>query len=226
MEKYTPLQQKAYEYLKEQIFSGRFEKGRFYSESKIAAETGFSRTPIKDALTRLCHDKYIDIIPSKGFRLHVITADDIRNSYQLRTAIEGYSAANIASEMGTEKAEKTVEALKASIEHMAEIIDKEDRLSDFLKDDMDFHRIMVEYLNNEEILDLSASYDHRQHDYALKTYMLPERKQSAYEEHLKIYDAIKKGSMMEAFGALKYHLDKTCEISLLLMEKSGNKQIF
>ena len=62
MEKYKPLQYKAYEYLKEKILNGSFEYGKFYSESGVAAETGFSRTPIKDALTRLCHDKYIDII--------------------------------------------------------------------------------------------------------------------------------------------------------------------
>ena len=83
MEKYTPLQEKAYQYLKEEILKGRFQYGKFYSETKIAAETGLSRTPIKDALTRLCHAKYVDIVPSKGFCLHKITKDDIKNSYEL-----------------------------------------------------------------------------------------------------------------------------------------------
>ena len=35
MEKYTPLQQRAYEYLKDQILNGKLEYGKFYSENKM-----------------------------------------------------------------------------------------------------------------------------------------------------------------------------------------------
>ena len=59
---YTPLQQKAYEYLLNLIRTGGLEPGVIYSETKLAGEIGISRTPFKDALVRLSQDKYIVIL--------------------------------------------------------------------------------------------------------------------------------------------------------------------
>ena len=92
MAKYTPLQEKAYQYLKEKINRGELEHGKFYSETKMAAEIGISRTPFKDALVRLSQDRYIDIVPSRGFCLHALSLQDITNTYQSRTAVEGFCA--------------------------------------------------------------------------------------------------------------------------------------
>ena len=72
MSNYTPLQEKAYAYLKKQIIEGKLEPNVVYSETKIAAGIGVSRTPMKDALVRLQQDKYVDILPSRGFCLHVL----------------------------------------------------------------------------------------------------------------------------------------------------------
>lgn len=217
MEKYTPLQQRAYAYLKEQILNGKLEYGKFYSENKIVVETGFSRTPIKDALTRLCHDKYIDIIPSKGFCLHVISAEDIRNSYQLRTAIEGFCAATLATAYDTIAAKEVIANMKNALDKMKEAIDNNMEIKDFASVDMEFHRSMLSFLKNPEIIELSESYEHRQYEYAIKTFELKGRLNSAYEEHVEIYKAIEKGMMTEAYVALKKHMDKTCEISLSLI---------
>ena len=68
MPNYEPLQERAFTYLKKLIASGGLTPGVIYSETRIASEIGISRTPVKDALVRLSQDKYIDIIPSKGFR--------------------------------------------------------------------------------------------------------------------------------------------------------------
>ena len=92
MAKYTPLQEKAYEFLKNKITRGELEHGKFYSETKMAAEIGISRTPFKDALVRLSQDRYIDIVPSRGFCLHALSCRDIINTYQSRTAVEGFCA--------------------------------------------------------------------------------------------------------------------------------------
>ena len=224
MEKYKPLQYKAYEYLKEKILNGSFEYGKFYSESGVAAETGFSRTPIKDALTRLCHDKYIDIIPSKGFCLHIISAEDIRNSYQLRTAIEGFCASALAEKMGSKKAEKILMKMRKNLEDMYVAIQENVSLTEFVSIDMQFHGIMVDFAENTEFNDLAESYNHRQYEYALKTFEEDGRIQSAYEEHKVIYEKIAKGKFTEAYEALKNHMDKTCDISLKIMAMDDDEK--
>lgn len=67
---YTLLQEEAYTHIKEQILSGALREELIYSETKIAAMIGISRTPVKDALVRLSQERLVDILPSRGFRLH------------------------------------------------------------------------------------------------------------------------------------------------------------
>ena len=50
---YTLLQEEAYAHIKEQILTGALQEDQIYSETRIAAMIGISRTPVKDALVRL-----------------------------------------------------------------------------------------------------------------------------------------------------------------------------
>ena len=63
---YTLLQEEAYTHIKEQILSGALREELIYSETKIAAMIGISRTPVKDALVRLSQERLVDILPSRG----------------------------------------------------------------------------------------------------------------------------------------------------------------
>ena len=74
---YTLLQEEAYTHIKEQILSGALREEQIYSETKIAAMIGISRTPVKDALVRLSQERLVDILPSRGFRLHRMSEADI-----------------------------------------------------------------------------------------------------------------------------------------------------
>ena len=64
------LQEQAYLHLKKLIIECKLEPDVIYSETKMCSELGVSRTPFKVALARLSQDKYIDIIPGRGFCLH------------------------------------------------------------------------------------------------------------------------------------------------------------
>ena len=89
MKPILPLQLVAYEHLKDMILNDTFDYGVVYSETKLSKEIGVSRTPLRDAIQRLVQEKYIDIIPSKGFQLHQMDEKDIIETYQFRSALEG-----------------------------------------------------------------------------------------------------------------------------------------
>ena len=72
--------------------------GRFVGK-RLAKELGISRTPFRDAIHRLAQEGYIDIIPSKGFRLHQITERDVIETFQIRTALETYCTMQIARDV-------------------------------------------------------------------------------------------------------------------------------
>ena len=118
MSGYRPLQENALEELRKRLAAGEFAPGVVYSESRIASELGISRTPVKDALVRLAQDRYIDILPSRGFRLHEMSDQDVQETFQLRTAIEGFCAISLARERGTDTGKETITLMQKSLESM------------------------------------------------------------------------------------------------------------
>lgn len=79
-----PLQLKAYDYIKDLILTHQLRDDEIYSETKIAKELGISRTPLRDAIHHLVEEGYIDIIPSKGFKLHKMTKQDVLDTFQIK----------------------------------------------------------------------------------------------------------------------------------------------
>ena len=92
----------AYEHIKNMVLEGKMEYGEIYSETKIAKEIGISRTPVRDAIQYLSQEKYIDILPNKGFCLHKMGIQDFVDTNQIRTAIEGYCGREIAQKADLE----------------------------------------------------------------------------------------------------------------------------
>ena len=96
MSDYKTLNDRAYEHLRAMIYNRELEFRRVYSETRLAAALSVSRTPIRDALNRLAQERYIDILPNRGFMLHTPTQADIMEAYHVRMMIEGYCAQEVA----------------------------------------------------------------------------------------------------------------------------------
>lgn len=212
MEVKKTLQVQAYEYIKNMILTGELEYDAIYSETKIAKEIGISRTPMRDAIQYLSQERYIDIIPNKGFQLHRMSMDDFIQTYQIRTAIEGYCARQLAMESEEEQGRKTIDLLsyflfkqKAEIEGSVEL---------YLDADTGFHKVLVEYMNNQELTKLFDTYIYRMRNMALHSLRHQGRRKSAYEEHLEIYEEIKKGNSIEAYEKIVVHMANPKNISV------------
>ena len=223
MKSYQPLQEKAYEYIKNKILNGEMEQNVFYSESQIGRELEISRTPIKDALGRLSQDRFIDIIPSKGFRLHTLSVDDIWATYQSRSAIEGFCAVFLSQNRESEHGTETIEKLKNSLDKMKQAIDEGDELTNILNYDLEFHKVLVDFSENQELIAMFESYNHRLYTIAKESLETPGRPDIAYKEHFDIYNAIVSGSKlnnMDAYQKVLHHMEMSRDIALDLMQKN------
>ena len=56
----------AYSVLEEQIVTLRLAPGAVWSETRLAGELGFGRTPVREALQRLARESLVLILPRKG----------------------------------------------------------------------------------------------------------------------------------------------------------------
>ena len=135
----------AYEHIKNMVLEGKMEYGEIYSETKIAKEIGISRTPVRDAIQYLSQEKYIDILPNKGFCLHKMGIQDFVDTNQIRTAIEGYCGREIAQKADLEETKETFDLLESFLKQQKEALEQES-VTGFFEADMQFHIQLVSHI--------------------------------------------------------------------------------
>ncbi len=142
------LKDEAYAYITNMIYEGKIKYGEIYFINDIAAELEMSRTPVRDAIHMLSDEKRIDILPSRGFRLHYISEDEIEQMYHFSRAIEGYCAACLAKKFKLEGLSSDIVQLKELLEKMRD--SDLDRISfgDFYFLDNEWHRVLIESIFN------------------------------------------------------------------------------
>ena len=86
------LSEQAYFVIRERILSGEIPLGAAVSRRKLAAELGMSLLPVAEALQQLESDGLVESRPRVGTRVCQPTADEIREHYEVREALESQAA--------------------------------------------------------------------------------------------------------------------------------------
>ena len=86
--KTVSLANQVFERIEYSILSGEYAIGEVISEKRLAAELGVSRTPIREALSRLAAEGLIEDSPN-GTVVVGITDKDVDDFYELKRRIEG-----------------------------------------------------------------------------------------------------------------------------------------
>ena len=201
-----PLQTKAYDHIKDLILKDAFAYDTIYSETKISKEIGVSRTPMRDALHRLAQERYIDIIPSKGFCIHQMTKQDIIETFQIRSAIEGYCMVQIAKDFKEDWSQKLFRELDFLMERQIKILETNRDISAFVEYDNQFHIAIVASLNNRTFQELFGSYLFQIKRLAVLSLGHPGRMQETIEEHSAILKAMRSGNLAEIYSVTMNHM--------------------
>jgi len=73
--------------LKQLIINGELRAGERILETDLATRFNVSRAPVRDSLRMLHKDGFIDIIPRRGAQVHLPTAADVSNLYEIRAEL-------------------------------------------------------------------------------------------------------------------------------------------
>jgi len=107
--------------LRELVLKGQFPPGEHVSEPQLVARLGVSRTPVREALSRLAHEGLLYKVGTGRYRVREFTMSDVRDAIELRGVLEG-TAARLAAErlMKTEELESicSVQARLDAIKHI------------------------------------------------------------------------------------------------------------
>lgn len=78
----------AYTIIKERLINCIYEPGSFLNEAQLAADLGCSRTPVREAISRLEFDNLVTVVPKKGIHVSDISLTDVQQIFQARLEIE------------------------------------------------------------------------------------------------------------------------------------------
>ena len=194
---YTPLQQKAYEYLKDKVVSGKLDKGQVYSESYFAKELKMSRTPVREALQRLVQEGYIDVLPSRGFVVsHYANHRDEPETVWLLSLLRENLVMQRQCQTGS-------------------LV-----LSDFYKFDYEFHRLLIVHMNNSWFNEAFEKYAHTFETMTRMTMNCEDRICRSINEHEEICTIIEQGGSREVFDWMYRHVAFPTTVMLGMLKNS------
>jgi DNA-binding GntR family transcriptional regulator len=138
-ERSRPAYHQSYEIIRDRILNGEIPGGTKIVEEKIAAELGVSRTPIRESLRKLEHE---GLIVNK--RVVKPTEKDLRNMFQVRILLEGYSAQCAASYLKENELDSLFECVE---------VGRKGTIEEIMSANEHFHEIIVNASNNTVMID-------------------------------------------------------------------------
>ena len=84
----TNLTDRIYLQLKQDIFSFRLLPGDRFSENEIAERVEASRTPVREALTRLQREGFVDVSFRSGWQVKPFDFNQFEQLYDVRIVLE------------------------------------------------------------------------------------------------------------------------------------------
>lgn len=208
------LKEQAYSYIKNLIVNNQLEYGVIYSETKLSKEIHISRTPCRDAIHLLAQEDYIDIIPSKGFRLHRITEKDLNETYQMRSAIECYCTRYLAKHHKEEKAQECFLRLDELLEQMKSTMEHSHSIDEFWVHDRMFHLEIINSLENSMFSEMFERYMHKITCQAKQSLHSARRMENTYAEHRNILCAMREGQVETVTDLTLLHMNNQYDINI------------
>ncbi len=84
--------EKAYETIRDGIVRGIYPQGSHITAQSLAAASGLSRTPVREAMRRLHAEGLIKFIANRGAFVSSWSESEIHQIYELRVLLEGFAA--------------------------------------------------------------------------------------------------------------------------------------
>jgi DNA-binding GntR family transcriptional regulator len=193
-----------YQEIKWRIVYGKYGPGAHLSEATLARVHRASRTPIREALSRLSEDGYVEWVPGRGFVIAPVTVTMIRNTFQLRRLLEGTAAA-LAAESATPE---EIRQMRSLADYHYQERDPESYRAALARN-LAFHLAVAEASHNDLLADM-VQYCLMQLDRVLSlgADFGPFREGST-EEHEAVVDAVERRDAKKARRAIERHLDRT-----------------
>jgi DNA-binding GntR family transcriptional regulator len=195
-----PLYARVHTRLEALIVGRVLHPGARIAEGDLAERMGVSRGPIREALQILARDGFVDLRPRQGAFVHVPTAKEIADFFNVRRALEVESAALAADRVQPDQAKELYELIdiaSAMLESGSDPTAQRDRAG--------MHAKIAEIAGNPLLARMLSTLGRRSDWYSPPFEVGTRRK--AWMQHRDIADAIAAQDRERAVAMMSKHID-------------------
>ena len=216
LDRSRPLRDQIYPLVRGLILSGIIKPGEVIDEKAIAAQLDVSRTPVREAVKRLSDEHLVDVVAQSGTRASRMDRKAIDESFLIRRALEMESAAQAATNMSQEHADRLHDILAR---HERAV---EKRLfAEAIAQDDAFHHAITQ-ISDLPLLWSTIEISKAQLD-RCRHMMVPRAGQAeaTLEQHREIIRGLNSRDPAKAAAAMKAHLDAAYRSTVAVLDGPG-----
>ena len=179
------LGDQVFDQLEMDILSGTLARDSIVTEKELAEHLGVSRTPVREAITRLEQENMVEDL-GKGIRIVGITDSEAEYIYVIREKLEGMAAAEAAVHITDEQ----LTAMKDILDYHEFLLEKGDT-EKMRECDNEFHELLYKSSDNAVLISILVPLHRKVQRYRKMTIRKKDRAAQSIREHIKIYEALK-----------------------------------
>jgi DNA-binding GntR family transcriptional regulator len=191
-----------YAWIKQQVINGFMLPGERILEDEVARTFNISKTPVREALSRLAGDGLVESKGRYGTYVAKLSDDEVIELYETRAVVEP-ALAQWAAERGNEEG---IFVLEKCVKLQKEALKKNDDET-FLIQDRLFHQQIALMAKNSLLLGLRATLSNKIALMQVISFHHLQRYRTSLKEHEMILRAIKRRDGDKAWCSMAKHLE-------------------
>lgn len=214
--KNKPLKQYAYDFIKKKILDCEYAPGLHLNEQQLCeAMNGISRTPVRDAVSRLEQEGLLNILPKKGIIVSELRISDINRIFEVRMLLEPYVLQRYGSRLDADQ-----------LAYFSQVMSDYTKVpyDSFYDLDDQFHGFVMSAMQNQYLLDTYQNINNmNQRLRTMSGNLVANRLADTFTEHMDIIRACREQAWERAAEAMARHLEAS-RISTfqMIVENEGN----
>ena len=205
----------AYERMRRRILDNVWPPGHRALEQEVALELGMSRTPVREALVQLQNEGLVEVIPRHGMRVLPVSPTDMREIYQILTALECMAAELLALRKPSDAQLQPLMDASAAMD----LALKADDLDGWARADESFHAQLLELAGNRQLQATVLNYWDRAHRARMFTLRLRPKPVNSTQEHGQLVDCLRRGDADGAAQVNRAHRERANRELLAIFER-------
>ena len=191
----------AYQQIRQRILDNLWPPGHRALEQEVALALGMSRTPVREALMRLRNEGLVEVIPRHGMRVLPVSPTDMREIYEILTALECMAGELLARRGPSDEELKPLVAASKAMDKAL----KADDLDAWAAADERFHAHFIELAGNRQLQATVLNYWDRAHRARMFTLRLRPKPVNSTREHMRMVAQLRAGDVEGIVQGIRAH---------------------